>query len=136
MGGPTTNQCIPLLERLRAENKGVLFAYSVEVDEDAASGHACGTKSGEQIHKRIVKEMIHSIDVAANFEDTYASSLSSPSGRRTWIAIKLVSVSFPPYPRQSLNPSFRLPLCPTTRHLSTSQSTSLTLPRRLRITPL
>ena len=43
---------------------GVLFAYSVEVDEEEASGHKDGSHPKEALHKRIVKEMIHSIDVA------------------------------------------------------------------------
>jgi len=34
----------------------------------------------------MVEEMIHSIDAAADYEDT----LSTPAERSTWIAIKLV----------------------------------------------
>lgn len=45
---------------------GVLFAYSVEVDEEEASGHQDGSKPKEALHKRIVKEMMHSIDVAGS----------------------------------------------------------------------
>lgn len=37
-------------------------------------------------HKAIIKEMIHSIDVAADFEDSLSSG-----GRRTWVAVKIVS---------------------------------------------
>lgn len=45
---------------------GVLFAYSVEVDEEEASGHGDGNKPKAALHKRIVKEMMHSIDVAGS----------------------------------------------------------------------
>lgn len=36
-------------------------------------------------HKAIIKEMIHSIDVAADFEDSIRGE-----GRRTWVAVKIV----------------------------------------------
>ena len=78
---------------MRAQNKGVLFAYSVEVDESDAAGHSSTKNVKEPIHKRIINEMLHSIDVAASFEDTHAQSSISPNGRRTWVAIKLVSIS-------------------------------------------
>lgn len=76
-----------MLKNLRAENKGCLFAYSVEVDESEAEGNAKVQK--EPVHKRIVQEMIRCIDVAADFEDGY----SKDKGRRTWVALKLVSAS-------------------------------------------
>lgn len=82
---------MPLLEQLRAENKGCLFAYSVEVDEEEAAGQTHG-KTTVPVHKRIVDEMIHSIDVAANFENQYIADKSSPEGRRTWVAVKLVRI--------------------------------------------
>ena len=64
-----------------------MFAYSVEVDEAEAEGH--GKKGTELVHKRIVEEMIRCIDVAADFEDSHA--VERGRGRRTWVAIKLVS---------------------------------------------
>ncbi|KAH9075671.1 FAD-linked oxidoreductase [Lactarius deliciosus] len=86
VGGSTALSCIPLIRQLRAENKGALFAYSVEADaDDAASGAPSLRKP---VHKRIVQEMIRSINVAADFEDSRASADES-SGRRTWVAIKL-----------------------------------------------
>lgn len=72
--------CIPVIHQLRTEFKGSLLAYSVEVDE---------TKPGivgNPSHSRMVEEMIHSIDAAADYEDT----LSTPAERSTWVAIKLV----------------------------------------------
>jgi len=57
-----------------------LLAYSVEVDE-AKAGIV-----GNALHSQIVEEMIRSIDAAADYED----SLSTPTERSTWVAIKLV----------------------------------------------
>ncbi|KAH8101479.1 FAD-linked oxidoreductase-like protein [Cristinia sonorae] len=87
VGGDTAHETLPVLKDLRAENKGCLFAYSVEVDEAEAGG---GSKAGERqpVHKRIVQEMIRCIDVAADFEDGY----SKDKGRRTWVAIKLTAL--------------------------------------------
>jgi proline dehydrogenase len=63
----------------------------VEVEVDVAT--TSGARSlHEPVHKRIVQEMIRSIDVAADFEDSRARANES-SGRRTWVAIKLVSSS-------------------------------------------
>lgn len=39
-------------------------------------------------YKQQVEEMLASIDVAADFED----SLPSSGGRRTWVAVKMVCV--------------------------------------------
>lgn len=86
MGGDTAERAIPLLERLRKEGKGCLFAYSVEVDEAEAAGSS-SQKSSLSPHKQIVQETLHSIDVAADFEDRYGKG---STGKRTWVAIKLV----------------------------------------------
>lgn len=85
MGADTAVGAIPLLHSLRASNKGALFAYSVEVDESEAT--ASLSRHEAPPYKRIVNEMIHCIDVAADFEDTIVGS--SPSGRRTWVAVKM-----------------------------------------------
>ncbi|GJE99762.1 FAD-linked oxidoreductase [Phanerochaete sordida] len=87
VGGETAEGALPLVEQLRAENKGCLFAYSVEVDEHEAAGKAKGN-SVQSVHKECIREMIHSIDVAADFEDGHLPPGSS-KGRRTWVAIKL-----------------------------------------------
>lgn len=59
----------------------------MEADADEA---ASGARSlFEPVHKRIAQEMIRSINVAADFEDSRARADES-SGRRTWVAIKLV----------------------------------------------
>ncbi|KAI0791689.1 FAD-linked oxidoreductase-like protein [Abortiporus biennis] len=86
VGGDTAHGTLPLLESLRAENKGCLFAYSVEVDEEEAAGK--GKSEKELVHKRIVQEMIRSIDVAADFEDAHNGN--SFKGRRTWVATALL----------------------------------------------
>ncbi|KAG8900347.1 hypothetical protein FRB99_006105 [Tulasnella sp. 403] len=87
VGGETAEDTIPLLETLRARNKGVLFAYSVEVDEHAGSSGATAQ------YRKNVEEMIHSIDVAADFEDRHAlSTVQGLSGRKTWVALKLTAL--------------------------------------------
>ncbi|KAG6867968.1 hypothetical protein C0993_008929 [Termitomyces sp. T159_Od127] len=86
VGGETAEKTLPLLYKLRAVNKGALFAYSVEVDESEATGSPSATKAPSP-HKRIVDEMIHCVDVAADFEDGVAGK--QHTGRRTWVAIKM-----------------------------------------------
>ncbi|KAI0005315.1 FAD-linked oxidoreductase-like protein [Russula compacta] len=86
VGGDTAHACLPLIRRLRAENKGALLAYSVEAHAIEAAGGACPTD--EPVHRHIVREMICSIDIAADFDDSQARETLG-SGRRTWVAIKL-----------------------------------------------
>ena len=87
-GGDTAHACLPLIRKLRAENKGTLLVYSVEVDENGAADNA--RSMVEPLHKHTVQEMIRAIDVAADFEDSQARETIG-SGRRTWVAVKLVS---------------------------------------------
>ena len=88
MGGDTAEDALPLIEELRQQNVGCLFAYSVEVDEAEASGHGNEQdKPAATVHKQTVEETLHCIDVAADYEDKYTKGLA---GRRTWVAIKLV----------------------------------------------
>ncbi|KAI0761176.1 FAD-linked oxidoreductase [Trametes elegans] len=83
VGGDSAEEAIPVLEQLRAENKGVLFVYSVEVDEQAP---ASAKPEALSAHKQIVEETLHCLDVAADFEDKHAP----PDGSKgTWLAIKL-----------------------------------------------
>lgn len=92
VGAETAEEALSLVQQLRSENKGCLFAYSVEVDEDEAAGKAAGKgKNVQPVYKQCVQEMIHSIDVAADFEDKHLPPGSS-KGRRTWVAVKLVRV--------------------------------------------
>ena len=83
-------------------NKGVLVAYSVEVDEKQAMGGS-GTHNNSDNnahlnvsttppHKRIVDEMLHSIDVAADLEEEFMSKSPSVKGKRTWVAIKMTAL--------------------------------------------
>ncbi|KAK0204224.1 FAD-linked oxidoreductase-like protein [Desarmillaria ectypa] len=87
VGGDTALQTLPLLKNLRSANKGALFAYSVEVDEHEATAAASLKKVSQPVHKRIVNEMVHCIDVAADFEDGIVAGAAA--GRRTWVAVKL-----------------------------------------------
>ncbi|KIY72746.1 FAD-linked oxidoreductase [Cylindrobasidium torrendii FP15055 ss-10] len=89
VGGDTAAATIPLLKKLRTRNLGCLFAYSVEVDEHEAMASAHNSQK-TLVHKRSVDEMVHCIDVAADFEDIEVGSGSH--GRRTWIAIKLTAL--------------------------------------------
>ncbi|KAI6139212.1 FAD-linked oxidoreductase-like protein [Pisolithus tinctorius] len=103
VGGETVQDILPLIRRLRYENKGMLLGYSVEVDENVATaGTGHGTPKGQRsyedasnseqpIHKRIVEEIIHSIDTVGDFEDRLANE-SGIEGRGTWIAVKLTAL--------------------------------------------
>ena len=66
-----------------------MFAYSVEVDEAAAAGKGKEGREVQPLHRQIIQEMIHSVDVAADFEDKHRLG-KSLRGRRTWVAVKLV----------------------------------------------
>ncbi|KAF9074035.1 FAD-linked oxidoreductase [Rhodocollybia butyracea] len=89
VGGDTAQGSLPLLHSLRAENKGVLFAYSIEADQSEAT--SLSKKKGQPLYKRCVDEMVRSIDVAAEFEDSIVGK-ESHSGRRTWVAIKMTAL--------------------------------------------
>ncbi|KAF4566625.1 hypothetical protein EYR36_012057 [Pleurotus pulmonarius] len=93
VGGDTAHSTLPLLKQLRATNKGALFAYSVEVDEEEAVGSKKSKKGVEPPHKRIVDEMIRCIDVAADFEDSVrAEGEGITKGRKTWVAVKMTAL--------------------------------------------
>ncbi|KAF7971429.1 hypothetical protein HWV62_21190 [Athelia sp. TMB] len=105
VGGDTAQEALADFGKMRVGadgtgGQGVLFAYSVEVDEDAPPP-APGTASP---YEAIVEEMIHSIDVAADFEDKLAHTHST--GRRTWVAVKLTALL--PDPQSLINLSRHL----------------------------
>ncbi|KAJ3921457.1 FAD-linked oxidoreductase [Lentinula edodes] len=92
VGGDTAQGTLPLLSSFRAANKGVLFSYSIEVDEnEATASNTSSKKKAQPVHKRCVDEMVRSIDVAADFEDSIVGQ-HARSGRRTWVAIKLTAL--------------------------------------------
>ena len=86
MGGDSARDTIPVLRALRAENKGALLVYSVEVDDRAAVSTTSNDVSEQ--HKRFVEEMVRAVDTAADFEDSLGNSGSL--NRRTCVAFKLV----------------------------------------------
>ncbi|KAH9911649.1 FAD-linked oxidoreductase-like protein [Fomitopsis serialis] len=93
VGGDTAEDCLPLLEQLRAEGKGCLFAYSVEVDEAEAAGNSKErAAAAKEAVRQIFRETLHCIDVGASFEDKHASSADGVKGRKTWVAIKLTAM--------------------------------------------
>ncbi|KAI0369890.1 FAD-linked oxidoreductase [Pilatotrama ljubarskyi] len=123
VGGDTAEDALPLIEALRAQNTGCLFAYSVEVDEAEASGHSKEKQHGAQkvaAHKQVVQETLHCIDVAADFEDRHTKGAM---GRRTWVAIKLSAMvpdaeilrrfsKYLVHNRPPVNPPVAFPGCP------------------------
>ncbi|PPQ63541.1 hypothetical protein CVT24_004771 [Panaeolus cyanescens] len=109
VGSDTAAESLPLLKNLREMNRGVLFAYSVEVDDNEATGTASQPHSTDDVipnspatslisshsdgaHKRIVDEMIHCIDVAAGFEQQQQVASSQARGGRTWVAVKMTAL--------------------------------------------
>ncbi|KIJ45063.1 hypothetical protein M422DRAFT_29919 [Sphaerobolus stellatus SS14] len=120
VGGESAEETLPLLSQMRRDHKGVLFAYSVEVDEAQVDGKAVEIlDAGTEIHRLNVAETIKCIDVAGDFEDKVASQ----SGRKTWVAIKLTAllpsaqalVNFSHHliqTRPKTSPSIRFPGCP------------------------
>ena len=100
VGGDTVTEALPLIRSLRSTNKGVLLAYSVEVDEKKATGdpHTDGTHNSQlnvgttPPHKRIVDETLHCIDAAADLEEELKSKSSSVKGKRTWVAVKMTAL--------------------------------------------
>ncbi|KIK93539.1 hypothetical protein PAXRUDRAFT_828860 [Paxillus rubicundulus Ve08.2h10] len=97
VGGETLHDAYPLFAELRDENKGVLLVYSVEVDENEATGaehhgQTNGKASGKPVHKRIVDEIIKSIEVAAGFEDGLNNGAEGVVGRPTCVAVKLTAL--------------------------------------------
>ncbi|KAJ7700296.1 FAD-linked oxidoreductase-like protein [Mycena metata] len=89
VGGDSAAETLPLLHTLRSANTGALFAYSVEVDEDEAMAGSGSKSSQHNPHKAIVDEMLHCIDVAADFEDGLGAK---HTGRRTWVAVKITAL--------------------------------------------
>ncbi|KAI0248067.1 FAD-linked oxidoreductase-like protein [Lactifluus subvellereus] len=82
-----------LLSLTEAVVRATFFTQFVGGD----TAHACLPSTGGAgftdgpVHKHAVREMIHSIDVAADFEDSQIRVNGIPgSGRRTWVAVKLV----------------------------------------------
>jgi proline dehydrogenase len=69
---------------LRKAKQGVLFAYAVEVHENDAASASNG-------HERAVQDLLHSIDVAADSEDSLVARAKwgYTTTRHAWVAIKL-----------------------------------------------
>lgn len=64
----------------------------MEVDENEATlGAQSELTHASDAHKRIVNEMLHCIDVAADFEDGLVNAEHTAS-RRTWVAVKFTAL--------------------------------------------
>lgn len=90
VGGDTAQDTLPLMTQLRANNTGVLLAYSVESDQAEAERRTERLRDTLQLHKQNVLETIRCIDIAGDFEDRWDANAGL--GRKTWVAIKLVGL--------------------------------------------
>ena len=89
VGGDHLDDTIPLIQDLRRQGLGTLLGYSVEMEP----GDAGAKPTLEQIQRLAannVTEMLRSIDVATQIEDR--SGRSQSHERKTWVAVKLVSI--------------------------------------------
>ncbi|KAN0066465.1 proline dehydrogenase [Thecaphora frezii] len=92
---------IPVLSELSRNGLGSLLNYSVEVSKDSAQGSSSALPSQAAIHRPFVDELIHSVDVAAEFtalpstfgaaNEEEAKQLAARPDRSgsTFVAIKL-----------------------------------------------
>jgi proline dehydrogenase len=98
VGGDNAEDTIPLLMQLRQDNKGVLLAYSVEVDQREAERDAQKEVSHDSpvsaVYQSHVEETLRAIGIAADFEDRRGTVPHSGTGRKTWVAVKLVGCAF------------------------------------------
>jgi len=89
VGGDHLDDTVPLIQDLRRQGLGTLLGYSVEMESEGA-----GAKPTPDQMLRLaannVTEMLRSIDVAAQVEDR--SGRSQSHERKTWVAVKLVSI--------------------------------------------
>ncbi|KAF8588483.1 FAD-linked oxidoreductase [Ramaria rubella] len=93
VGGDSAEDTIPLLIQMREENKGVLLAYSVEVDQDEAERRSEEqATNGSAVYKDNVEETLRCIDVAADFEDRRTLQAGLGLGKKTWVAVKLTAL--------------------------------------------
>lgn len=108
VGGETPKDTLPLVKALRAANKGIIYNYSVEVNEQEALGSSSKQDSQHNPvdtppHKRTVEEILRCIDVAGEFEDALRGAREATvpyrsmtgmvdTGRGSWVAIKLTAM--------------------------------------------
>ncbi|PWN53120.1 FAD-linked oxidoreductase [Violaceomyces palustris] len=114
VGGDTAEDCLPLASSLSREGLGTMFNYSVEVSHNEAKedsskrkpedGKEALSSRSSAIHRPIVDELLHCIDVAAHFtnlprthgakdesEMTMLANRPDRSGS-TFLAIKLSGI--------------------------------------------
>lgn len=89
VGGDHLDDTIPLIQDLRRQGLGTLLGYSVEMKSEGA-GAKPTLEQMRHLATNNVTEMLRSIDVAAQIEDRSGRGLSHE--RKTWIAVKLVSI--------------------------------------------
>ncbi|KAJ4469555.1 FAD-linked oxidoreductase [Lentinula aciculospora] len=131
VGGDTSQDCVPLLERLCAENKSGVLTYSVEVGQASTTDQEARARA-----KHVVKQTIQSIDVVASTVDEQPLTKGNGS---LWIAIKLtgmiprsqtlinLSAHLRNIRKSSSSPRISYPGCPTPSDLDfLTEGTSLT----------
>lgn len=103
VGGDTALDCLPVVRKLRKENIGTLFNYSVEVSEEdllrSASSSGGGEKELYAARRKnaaaTVEETIRAIVVSGaenqRYFDEVPKKLEDGEMGSTWVAVKLVS---------------------------------------------
>jgi len=89
VGGDHLDDTIPLIQDLRRHGLGTLLGYSVEMEPEDA-GAKPTLDQMQRLAANNVTEMLRSTDVATQIEDR--SGRSQSHERKTWIAVKLVSI--------------------------------------------
>ncbi|KAJ7155870.1 FAD-linked oxidoreductase [Mycena filopes] len=90
VGGDSATETLPLVHALRSAKTGTLFSYSVEVnDEEPVARSESGSSQDSSHRKAILEEMLHCIDVAADFENNLGVK---QIGRRTWVAVNITAL--------------------------------------------
>jgi hypothetical protein len=89
VGGDHLDDTIPLIQDLRRQGLGTLLGYSVEMESEGA-GAKPTLEQMQRMAAKNVTEVLRSTDVASQIEDR--SGRSKSHERKTWIAVKLVSI--------------------------------------------
>ena len=87
VGAETVDGCIPLLHNLRRSHQGVLLNYSAERPHVSSPPNLNGPTLDSS--QRALESILHSIDIAGEFEESLPTSSSAPPTTGTWVAIKL-----------------------------------------------
>ena len=87
VGAETVDGCIPLLHNLRRSHQGVKLNYSAERPHVSSPSNLNEPTLDSSQHA--LESILHSIDIAGEFEESLSTSSSAPPTTGTWVAIKL-----------------------------------------------